>query len=187
MRGKVLSTVPRKNRAGVLVMTCVIETRKNQNVTAEWIDSLNERARPVTGDWVVVAKRDQSFGGYLAFGFVDIINQVFDDPGVKFLFGRDTDGNIKTQIVLDDLIIIEKSGGAGIELIGKNIILNKGEGSAVEAERLQNALNDFSQKILDEFKLVQAGTEPNPAAPYIPSQDLPVDISPAKSETVKLL
>lgn len=185
--GKILSTSIEKNRAGIELVTCIVEIRKNQNVTAEWINAVGESATPLPGDGVLLAPREQSFGGYLAFGFVDIINQIFSTAGVKVIFGRDSQGKAKTKITLTDSeIVLENPVAAKIELDDNDIILNKGINSAVSAERLQIALTAFSQTIVAEFTRVAAGVLPNPAAPYVPAPILPVDITPAKSETIKL-
>lgn len=184
---KILNTEINTNRAGYEVQTCVAEIRRGQNVSAEWLNSLGESATPVIGDWVVIAEREQSFGGYLAFGFTDIVNQIFSDRGVKLIFGRDADGLIKTKITLTDAdIIIENPVGAQILLSNDEIQLNEGTGTAVEKTRLQAALDAFSTILQTEFQKVQAGTLPNPSAPYIPSPDLPVDIGPAESQTIKI-
>lgn len=184
---KVLSTLIKKNRAGAEVMTVTAELRKGQNVTAQWIDSAGESATPVVGQWAVVTPQNQSFGGHLAFGFVDVINSLFSDRGVKIIYGRDAEGVAKTKISLTDSeVIIENPSSAQISLTGGDIILNEGMGTAVEADRLQAALDTFSGVVLQEFGKVAAGTEPNPVAPYVPSPSLPVDIETAKSETVKL-
>lgn len=184
---KVLSTAISKNRAGYEVPTCVAEIRRGQNVTAEWLNSLGESATPVIGDWVVVVERGQSFGGYFAFGFTDIVNQIFTNRGVKLLFGRDADGVVKTKITLTDAeVIIENPAEAQIRLTDSEVQLNAGEGTAVEKKRLQTALDAFSTVIQAEFVKVEAGTVPNPSAPYVPSPELPVDISPAESKTIKI-
>jgi len=184
---KVLSTAIKKNRAGLELMTITAELRRNQNVTAQWINSGGESATPVVGQWVVVTPQGQSFGGYLAFGLVDTINSFFADRGVKIIYGRDIEGEIKTKISLTDSeVIIENPSSAQISLTEGDVILNEGMGVAVEGDRLQSALDSFSGVIQQEFVKVAAGTEPNPAAPYVPSPNLPVDIEPAKSETIKL-
>ena len=185
--GKILSTAISKNRADIEIQTCIIEIRRGQNVTAEWLNSLGETSTPVIGDWVLVTERAQNFGGYLAFGFTDVVNQIFTNRGVKLIFGRDSSGAAKTKITLTDAdIIIENPSGAQILLSEDEVRLNEGAGSAVEKTRLQAALDAFSAIIQAEFVKVAAGTEPNPSAPYIPSPQLPVDISPAESKTIKI-
>ena len=185
--GKILSTTISKNRAEVEIQTCIVKIRRNQDVTAEWLNSLGETATPVLGDWVMVVERAQSFGGYLAFGFADVVNRIFVNRGVKLIFGRDANGEIKTKITLTDAeIIIENPSGAQILLSEDEVRLNEGTGSAVEKSRLQIALAAFSGVLLAEFAKVAAGTLPNPSAPYIPSPELPVDISPAESKTIKI-
>lgn len=185
--GKILSTTISSNRAGVEILTCVVEIRRGQNITAEWLNSLGESATPVIGDWVIVVERSQSFGGYFAFGFADVVNQIFVDRGVKLIFGRDSSGVAKTKITLTDAdIIIENPAGAQISLSEDEIKLNEGAGTAVEKNRLQAALDAFSVILQTEFVKVAAGTLPNPAAPYVPSPNLPVDISPAESKTIKI-
>ncbi len=185
--GKTRSTSISKNRAGVEVLVCVIEIRRNETVTAEWINALGESATPILGEWVVVAPRMQSIGGYLAFGFTDIVNQLFSDRGVKIIYGRDKNGVIKTRISLTDSeIVIENPDNARIELDEGNIFLNDGHGVAVEQGRLQTTLEAFSAVLLAEFAKVAAGTLPNPSAPYVPSPSLPVNTEPAKSKTVRL-
>lgn len=184
---KVLSTSITTNRSGNEIQTCFAEIRKGQNVTAEWLNSLGESATPVLGDWVVVAERTQSFGGYLAFGFADIVNQIFADRGVKLIFGRDSSGVARTKITLTDAdVVIENPAGAQITLSDDEIQLNEGAGTAVEKNRLQTALDAFSAVLQAEFAKVAAGTMPNPAAPYVPSPDLPVDIDSAESKTIKI-
>ena len=184
---KVLSTAIVKNRAGHEIMTCVVEIRRGQNITAGWLNSLGESSTPVIGESVVVVERNQSFGGYFAVGFIDIVNQIFVDRGVKLLFGRDSQGIVKTKITLTDAdVIIENPDGAQIALSDNEVRLNDGSGTAVEKNRLQTSLNSFSAVIQAEFVKVAAGTEPNPSAPYVPSPNLPVDISPAESETIKI-
>lgn len=185
--GIVLSTAVKKNRSGIEVTTLVVEVRKDQNISAEWLNASGEATTPAVGDWVILAPRIQSFGGWLAFGFIDVINQIFAARGVKLIFGRDAKGVIKTKISLTESeVIIENPGGAQISLSGNNIIFNEGIGIAVEKERLQADLDRFSEVIKAEFVKVQAGTEPNPAAPYIPSAALPVDIDSSGSETIKI-
>lgn len=185
--GKIKSTAIAANRAGAEVLTCIVEIRKLETVTAEWINSLGESATPVIGDWIFITPRAQSIGGYLAFGFADVVNQIFADRGVKIVYGRDSAGIAKTRILLTDSeIIIENPENARIELSGENIVLNDGTGTAVEQARLQVALEQFSAVVLTEFAKVAAGTLPNPSAPYVPSPNLPVDTTPAKSETIKL-
>ena len=185
--GKVLSTAIKKNRADIEILTCVVEIRKNQNVTAEWFNAFNESVGPLTGDWVVIAPRDQTYGGYLAFGFIDIINQLFAAGGVKIIFGRDAAGSVKTKITLTDSeIIIENPSTAKIVLSDDKIILNSGTGAALEAQRLQTVLTNFSQAIVTEFGRVAAGVLLNPTTPYVPAPTIPVDISAARSETVNL-
>ena len=185
--GKIKSTNITTNRAGIDVLVCIIEIRKSETITAEWINSLGESATPVLGDWVVVTPRAQSIGGYLAFGFEDVVNQIFADRGVKIIYGRDTSGQAKTKITLTDSeVILENPQNAKIELSGDDIVLNEGSGVAVEQARLQAALEQFSAVVLAEFVKVAAGTEPNPSAPYVPSPSLPVNTDPAKSETIKL-
>lgn len=184
---KVLSTSIAKNQSGHEVQVCVAQIRRGQDITAEWVNSLGESSTPVIGDWVVVAERAQNFGGYFAFGFQDIVNQIFAGRGVKLLFGRDSSGVVKTKITLTDAdVIIENPAGAQITLSEDEIQLNEGTGTAVEKDRLQTALDAFSAVLQGEFVKVAAGTLPNPAAPYVPSPDLPVDISPAESKTIKL-
>jgi hypothetical protein len=185
--GKILSTNISSSRSGIEILTCVVEIRRGQNVTAEWVNNLGESTTPAIGDWVIAVERSQSFGGYFAFGFADVINQIFVDRGVKLIFGRDSAGIVKTTITLTDAdIIIENPAGAQISLSDDEIQLNEGSGTAVEKNRLQDALDAFSTVIQSEFVKVAAGTEPNPAAPYVPSPDLPVDISPAESKTIKI-
>jgi hypothetical protein len=177
--GKILSTSISSNRAGAEILICIARIRRGQDVTAEWVNSLGESATPAIGDWVLVVERSQSFG--------DVINQIFVDRGVKLIFGRDSSGVAKTKITLTDAdIIIENPSGAQISLSENEIQLNEGSGSAVEKNRLQDALNAFSAVIQSEFVKVAAGTTPNPSAPYIPSPELPVDISPAESKTIKI-
>lgn len=184
---KVLNTSIQKNRAGFEIPTCVAEIRRGQEITAEWANSLGESATPVIGDWVIVTEREQSFGGYFAFGFADIVNQIFVGRGVKLIFGRDADGVVKTKITLTDAdVIIENPVGAQILLSNDEIQLNEGTGTAVEKTRLQAALDAFSTILQTEFQKVAAGTLPNPAAPYIPTPDLPVDIGGAESKTIKI-
>ena len=185
--GKILSTDIKSNRAGVDLLTCIVRIRKDQNITGEWIGAVGEASAPIIGEAVVVAPKEQSFGGYLVFGFVNVFDALFCAPGVKLIFGRDGDGKIKTKITLDESdIFIENAVGTTVVLSGDNIILNEGSGQAVEINRLQTAINSFSAIIQAEFVKVAAGTEPNPSAPYVPSTVLPSDISAAKSETVKL-
>ena len=185
--GKVLSTSIATSKAGVEQLLCTIELRRNENVTAEWIDSLGESSTPIIGDWVVVAVRTQAIGGYLAFGFADVINQIFAERGVKIIYGRDPEGTAKTRIILTGSeVIIENPHEANITLSDANIVLNDGEGHAIEHARLQTALDQFSQTLVTEFAKVAAGTEPNPSAPYVPSPTLPADITNAKSETIIL-
>lgn len=184
---KVLSTAIKANRAGKDIMTVTAELRSGQNVSAQWINASGESATPIIGEWIVVAPKNQSFGGYLAFGVVDVFNAFFSDRGVKIIYGRDKAGEIKTKISLTDSeIIVENPTGAQILLTDGDIVLNEGTGAAIEAARLQTALDTFSEIVVAEFKKVAAGTEPNPVAPYIPSENLPVDVSAAKSETIKV-
>ncbi len=186
-KAKIKSTSIQKNRAGIEVMTVVAEVRRNQNVTAEWLNSLGESSTPIVGDYVIVVPQTQSFGGHFAFAFIDIINSLFADRGAKIIFGRDSAGNIKTKISLTDAdIIIENLAGGNTSLSGDKIILNQGSGNAVEIARLQTAINTFSDIIVAEFAKVAAGTLPNPSAPYVPALTLPADISSAKSETLEL-
>lgn len=185
--GKVISTSITKNKAGFEQLLCTVELRRNENVTAEWINNLGESATPIIGEWVVVTVRTQAIGGFFAFGFADIINQIFAERGVKIIYGRDSEGTVKTKISLTDSeIIIENPSSAQLTLSGSEIIMNQGNGAAVEHERLQAALDQFSQLLLTEFQKVAAGTEPNPSAPYVPSPSLPADITNAKSETIIL-
>lgn len=184
---KVLSTAIQTNRAGIEVLSCVCQLRKNQNVTAEWINGLGEAATPAIGDWIIVVPREQSFGGHFAFGFVDIINAIFAQRGTKIIFGRTSTGEIKTKVTLTDSdVIIENAESAQILLADENIIFNQGSGVAVEQNRLQASLDAFVTILLAEFAKVAAGTLPNPLAPYAPSPTLPLDTSPAKSETLKI-
>lgn len=184
---KVQSTSFTKNRAGVEILTVVAEIRKDQNVTAEYINPVGELSTPVIGDTVVFFPREQSVGGYFAWGWVDVVNLIQAARGVKILAGRDSEGKIQTRITLTDLGILIESVAATIDLENSNILLNAGGGDAVEHSRLQAAFDDYTQTVLlPEFQKVAAGTEPNPAAPYVPSSDLPIDISASKSETIKL-
>jgi len=168
--GKVKSIAIKENRAGIDILTCIVEIRKNQNVTAEWINPVGEAATPVIGEWVLAVPREQTIGGWLAMGFVDVINKIFAAGGVKILFGRDAEGVIQTKIVLGD----------------ESIIFNDGSGTATETKRLQEDLDNFSAVVLAEFNKVAAGTEPNPAAPYVPSEELPVDVESARSENIRI-
>ena len=187
LKAKVKSTSIQKNRAGVEIMTVVAEVRKDQNVTAEWLNSLGEAATPVIGEWVIVVPQSQSFGGHFAFAYIDVLNFLFADRGAKIIFGRDSQGAIKTKLSLTGVeFIIENSEGANFSSLKDSLVLNQGSGSAVEVSRLQTALDAFSNIILAEFGRVAAGTLPNPSAPYVPSGELPADISSAKSETVLL-
>ena len=136
--GKVLGTSIGKNKAEIEILLCTIELRKNENITAEWINALGESATPIVGDWVVVAGRTQAIGGYLAFGFIDVINQIFVDRGVKIIYGRNEQGEVKTRIILtDSVVIIENPHSANITLSDTEIVLNDGAGEAVEHGRLQ--------------------------------------------------
>lgn len=186
--GKIKSTSIKKNRAQKEILTCVIEIRKGQNITAEWINNLGESATPIIGDWVLVMRRDQSFGSHFAFGFADVINQFFAARGVKILYGRNISGLAKTKVTLTDSeVIIENPSNAHISLTGGEVILNNGSGNAVEHGRLQTALTKtFAEVLRAEFIKVAEGTEPNPSNPYVPSQELLVDIADAKSDSVKL-
>ena len=184
---KVLSTKIKTTRAKKEILAVTAQIRKGQNITAEYISSAGDASTPVIGDYVVLTPRGQSIGGFLAFGFVDVLNALFADRGAKILYGRDKDGVAKTKISLTDKeIIIENPSTARIVLEGGDIILNAGEGSATENGRLQQALQAFSSVLVAEFAKVAAGTLPNPAAPYIPSPNLPVDVSPAQSQTIKI-
>jgi len=185
---KILSTSYKKNRAGKEVLTCVAEIRKGQNVTAEVIQSRGEASRPVNGEWVVIVPREQTIGGHFALGFVDIINAIQSERGVKIIYGRDESGNAKTKITLTDVdIVIENPDQAAIKLSGDEIILNAGDGDALEAERTQTALEQFSDLILAELNKISTLLEPkNPAVPYQPPVSLPVDLDSAKSKTIKL-
>lgn len=185
---KIQSISFRPNRARVEVLSVVAEIRAGQNVTAEYINPPGEFSTPVVGDWALVARRGQTSGKYLAFGAVDIINAIQADRGVKILLGRAASGEAGAKITLTDSdLFIETPGAAVIALSEDVICLNDGEGIAVEHGRLQSAFDDYTQTVLlPEFKKVAAGTEPNPAAPYVPSPDLPINIESAKSETIKV-
>lgn len=167
---QIKSTEIQKNRAGKEILTCVVELRKGQNVTAEYINGSGEAYTPVNGEWCVVVPREQSIGGYLAFGFVDILNKLVAAAGAKILLGRDSQGNIKTKLALTE----------------DDIILNDGEGTATETARLQEQMEIGFNVIHQEFSKVAAGTLPNPSAPYVPSPTLPVNVLPAKSEKIKI-
>jgi len=185
---KVLTTSFKPNPAGIPVLTVVAEIRKGQNITAEYINPSGEFSTPVLGDVVIVAPRAQTSGGFLAWGYIDAKNHIQADRGVKILTGRDFDGRAQTKLTLTDSdVFLENADAAGIGLIGDEIYFNAGEGSAIEHERLQEALNNYTRNVLiPEFQRVAAGTEPNPSAPYVPSADLPIDIQSAKSDSIKL-
>jgi hypothetical protein len=184
---KILSSSIQKNRSGIEIQTVIAELRRNQLVTAEWINMMGESAGPLRGDWVVIVPRAQSFGGHLAFGFVDIINSIFAAGGVKIIYGRNSEGKVKTKVTLTDSeVIIENPLNARIELAGQDIVLNSGNGTALEKKRLQTALDAFSVLLVTEFAKVAAGTLPTPVNPYIPSPILPNDISAAESPTIKV-
>ena len=183
---RVLQTNIQKNRAGIKVLKVTAEIRKGQNITATWINNPGTADRPMDGDWILLIKQGQSVGRYFALGFVDIINAIFADRGVKIIYSRDQTGNAKSKITLTDTeIIIENPAQAQIVLQNNQVKLNQGEGTAVEAQRLQTVFNSIAAILMTEFSRVQAGTMPNPAAPYIPST-LVFDMTPARSETVKL-
>ena len=172
---KVLSSSYQKNRTGKFVLTCVAEIRKGQNVNAEYIQPLGESSRPANGDWILLIQKGQSIGKFYALGFVDIINAV-------------AKGVAKTKITLNEFdVVIESAETASITVSEDDVFLNNGDGTALEADRLQNVLDQFSASILAEFQQIAIKTEPkNPSDPYIAPPDLPVDVSPAKSESVRL-
>lgn len=183
---KVLQTKIQKNRAGIEILKVTAEIRKGQNITASWINVPGNADRPVDGDWILLIKQSQSIGGYFALGFVDIINALFGARGVKIIYSRDSSGNAKSKMTLTDTeIIIENPSQAQIVLQNNQVQLNQGQGTAVEAQRLQAVFNTIAGLLMTEFGRVQAGTMPNPSAPYVPSA-LVFDMTVARSETVKL-
>ena len=185
---KILSTSYQKNRAGKKILTCVAEIRKGQNVTAEYIQGSGEASRPVNGEPVVVTPREQTFGGYLAFGTADIVNVIEASQGDKIFYGRTPDGTAGAKITLNQYdAILQSANDAIIALSEEAVILNEGSGAALEADRLQVALDAFSASILAELVKIAALLQPkSPSNPYTPPASLPVDISAAKSETVNL-
>jgi len=193
--GKVLSAEIRKNRIDKEFLVLTVEVRKGQQVTAQYVSEAGTADGISENDYVIIVHKKQTFAGWLAFGLVDVINTIFAEPGAKIIYSRDKHGTVASKISLTEKeIVLENAGGTTVALSEKNLSvleaaevkINQGSGTVVEAARLQTILSAFTQILVSEFSRVASGCLPNPAQPYVPSPTLPLDLTPARSDSIKI-